>query len=154
MLFSYTLLFFLPMFTFVAAAPTMKLQKRYGTADFTNHQEILTARGGVWTRDESVGRLYLISIPMYLTYMTGIGGDIDILHSRPHLSHPSQPHNSPVNEITWLIKNTEDLNHPPIKKLFVKVGDNTIDVDTLEVVKAPGSDLVGTWERKATVSIS
>lgn len=92
---------------------------------------------------------------MYLTYITGVGGNIDILYSRPRLSHPSQPQNSPVNEIQWLIKDTENVDHRPIQELCIEVGSTTVDnVYALEVDKKPGSDLVGTWKRAGTVGIS
>ena len=63
MQFSYALLFFL-FAIFVAAAPTTKREKRYGSWGFTIHADFLAAHGGEWTRVTLVSRLYLISIPM------------------------------------------------------------------------------------------
>ena len=83
MLFPYALLFFL-FTTFAAAAPTMMLQKR-GPDEFTTNKnrDFLMAKGGVWTRVESVSRLYLI-FWLFLTYMTGADGNIDIFYSHLH----------------------------------------------------------------------
>ena len=67
MLLPYALLFFL-FTTFVAAVPTMMLQKRF-SFDFIMNKEFLAANDGAWTRVESVSRLYLI-FWIFFTYMT------------------------------------------------------------------------------------
>jgi len=119
MLFSYALLLFL-FTTFVAAAPTTMLHKR-SEYDITTNKDFLVADGGMWTRDKSVSRLYLIFQYSYvfLTYMTGVGGNIDILYSQ-HLSHPSQQHSS-VDEIKWLIKSHISMYGDKIRDLYVTV---------------------------------
>ena len=82
MLFSCALLFFL-FTTFVAAAP---LQKSYtGYWSLIPHQDFLVHGGGEWTRVQSVLDLFSSSSDVYLTHMTGVEGNIDILYSRPIL---------------------------------------------------------------------
>ena len=68
MLSPYALLFFL-FTTFAAAVPTMMLQKRF-SFDLKMNKDFLAANGGVWTRVESVSKLYLV-FRLFLMYMTG-----------------------------------------------------------------------------------
>ncbi|KAF8346196.1 hypothetical protein F5887DRAFT_125690 [Amanita rubescens] len=67
----------------------------------------------------------------------------------------SKQHSS-VDKIKWLIKEEKSM-YGALRYLYVKVGpegtehkiDNTVTAD-----KKPGSDLIGTWERTGTVSLS
>lgn len=151
MLFSYALLFFL-FTTFATAAPTMMLQKRspYDLEDNTN---FLVANGGEWTRDKSVSRLDII-FWLLLTYVTEADGNIDIFYSHLHLSHPSQQ-GSQVNTIKWLTKSLtyQDYGYKP-NELYVEIKETEHWVAQLRPNEKPGNDLLGTWEREKTVSIS
>ena len=55
---------------------------------------------------------------MYLTYMTGVGGNsIDIWYSHSYLSHPSQH----VKEIKWLMEHEPNMFGDTMGHLFVEV---------------------------------
>ncbi|KAF8330109.1 hypothetical protein F5887DRAFT_1002135 [Amanita rubescens] len=57
-----------------------------------------------------------------------------------------------INKIKWLIKDAKT-EHGSFQQLCVEIGGTTIDnVHSLTVDKKPGSDLVGTWERRGTGS--
>jgi hypothetical protein len=86
--------------------------------------------------------------------MTGVGGNTNIFYSHLHLSHPSQQHSS-VDEIKWLIKEEKTI-YGTLRNLYVQLGPEGTEysIERVSVDKKPGSDLIGTWERKGTVSIS
>jgi hypothetical protein len=89
---------------------------------------------------------------MYLTYKTGVGG-IGVLYSHLHLSHPLQEI-SP-DTIKWLIStSTTDTGNK--MDLYVQVGkDGTkYAAEQIRHDKKPGNDLLGTWERTGTETVS
>lgn len=67
--------------------------------------------------------------------------------------YPSQS-NSPVDQIKWVIKEQITMFQTKIQELYVKVEGKEYAAEVVTVDKLPGSYLIGTWERKGTVSIS